>query len=106
MQWVQDHVARKGDPVGVLDPKLGGRPDTVLHEMLQTLSISLMCVNTKTDDRLVMKDVVTLLKAIRHVESVLPGSDAMKGGRSSPPLRHVVSQESSNCSFAFSDDSV
>ncbi|KAL3734573.1 hypothetical protein ACJRO7_023860 [Eucalyptus globulus] len=110
VQWVQGHVARKGDPVDVLDPKLRGRPDPVSHEMLQTLSISLMCVNTKTDDRLLMKDVVTLLKAIRHVELIRPGSDATKGVlsgvRSSPPLRHVVSQESSNCSFAFSDDSV
>ncbi|KAI3417061.1 Protein kinase domain-containing protein [Psidium guajava] len=110
VQWVRDHIARKGDPADVLDPKLRGRPDPILHEMLQALSISLMCVNTKTHDRLLMKDVVTLLKAIRHAETVRPGFDATKGDQSvtglSPPLRHVVSQESSNCSFAFSNDSV
>ena len=58
-----------------------------------------------------MKDVVAMLKEIRHVETVRPESDLSKGVnltavRPSPPARILVSQGSSNCSFALSDDSV
>jgi hypothetical protein len=58
-----------------------------------------------------MKDVVAMLKEIRHVETVRPEPDLSKGVnltavRSSPPAKIVVSQGSSNCSFAFSDYSI
>uniref|UniRef100_A0A2P2R4Y0 Uncharacterized protein n=1 Tax=Rhizophora mucronata TaxID=61149 RepID=A0A2P2R4Y0_RHIMU len=58
-----------------------------------------------------MKDVVAMLKEIRHIEALRPEADISKEGliaiRSpSPPNRIVVSQGSSHCSFAFSDDSI
>lgn len=112
VQWVRDHLASKRDPGDILDSKLRGRADPTMHEMLQTLAVSFLCISARPDDRPMMKDVVAMLKEIRHVEAVRPELDMSKGGglpatRSSPPTRKVVSQGgSSSCSFAFSDDSV
>ena len=110
VQWVRDHLASKRDQSDILDPKLRGRTDPAMHEMLQTLAVSFLCVSTRPDDRPIMKDVVAMLKEIRHVETLRSETDISKGAltapRSSPPTRIVVSQESSNCSFAFSDDSI
>jgi Leucine-rich repeat (LRR) protein len=111
VQWVRDHLASKRDAADILDPKLRGRADPTMHEMLQTLAVSFLCISTRPDDRPMMKDVVAMLKEIRHVEATRPEPDMSKGGlsaaiRSSPPARNVVSQGSSNCSFAFSDDSI
>ncbi|KAK6229914.1 Protein kinase domain - like 10 [Theobroma cacao] len=111
VQWVRDHLASKRDPSDILDPKLRGRADPAMHEMLQTLAVSFLCVSTRPDDRPIMKDVVAMLKEIRHVETLRPEADISKGALSAPPLsspppRIVVSQGSSNCSFAFSDDSI
>ena len=44
VQWVRDHLARKRDPSDILDPKLRGRADPAMHEMLQTLAVSFLCV--------------------------------------------------------------
>ncbi|XP_030527927.1 LRR receptor-like serine/threonine-protein kinase RGI3 [Rhodamnia argentea] len=108
VQWVCGHLASKRDPVDVLDSKLRGRADPAMHEMLQTLAVSFLCVSSRADDRPMMKDVVAMLKEIRHVESTRSESDMSKGlptVYSSPPQpRHAMSQGSSNCSFAFSDD--
>ncbi|OMP06949.1 hypothetical protein COLO4_07746 [Corchorus olitorius] len=110
VQWVRDHLASKRDPSDILDPKLRGRADPAMHEMLQTLAVSFLCVSTRPDERPIMKDVVAMLKEIRHVETSRSEADISKGAltapRSSPPPRIVVSQGSSNCSFAFSDDSI
>ncbi|XP_021288801.1 probable LRR receptor-like serine/threonine-protein kinase At4g26540 [Herrania umbratica] len=111
VQWVRDHLASKRDPSDILHPKLRGRADPAMHEMLQTLAVSFLCVSTRPDDRPIMKDVVAMLKEIRHVETLRSEADISKGSlsappRSSPPPRIVVSQGSSNCSFAFSDDSI
>lgn len=110
VQWVRDHSASKRDPVDILDPKLRGRPDPIMHEMLQTLAVSFLCISTRADDRPMMKDVVAMLKEIRHVESTRPENDISKGHLSTPqslpPVKLVVSQGSSHCSFAFSDESV
>ncbi|XP_022716668.1 LRR receptor-like serine/threonine-protein kinase isoform X1 [Durio zibethinus] len=110
VQWVRDHLASKRDPSDILDPKLRGRADPAMHEMLQTLAVSFLCVSTRPDDRPIMKDVVAMLKEIRHVEALRSETDISKGAltapRLSPPTRIVVSQGSSNCSFAFSDDSI
>lgn len=81
-----------------------------MHEMLQTLAVSFLCISTKADDRPIMKDVVAMLKEIKHVDSTRPEPDISKphlsAPHSSPPAKIVVSQGSSNCSFAFSDESV
>ena len=113
VQWVRDHLSKKLDPVDILDPKLRGMADPHMHEMLQTLAVSFLCVSTRAEDRPMMKDVVAMLKEIRHVVDALrPETDLLKGGLptpnlpSSPPTRNMVLQGSSNCSFAFSDESV
>lgn len=110
VQWVREHLASKKDPVDILDSKLRGRADPTMHEMFQTLAVSFLCISTRADDRPTMKDVVAMLKEIRHVEVVRPEPDLSKGGftavHSSPPARILVSQGSSNYSFAFSDDSI
>ncbi|ESR65910.1 hypothetical protein CICLE_v10007329mg [Citrus x clementina] len=110
VQWVRDHLASKRDPSDVLDAKLRGRADPIMHEMLQTLAVSFLCISTKADDRPMMKDVVAMLKEIKHVDSTRPEPDISKPHlsvpRSSPPAKIVVSHGSSNCSFAFSDESV
>lgn len=116
VQWVRDHLASKRDPPDILDPKLRGRADPTMHEMLQTLAVSFLCLSTRADDRPTMKDIVAMLKEIRQVDQPLRPkelADFSKRGLQaipSPPpptnSREMVSQESSNCSFAFSDDSI
>ncbi|GFZ12700.1 hypothetical protein Acr_23g0010850 [Actinidia rufa] len=109
VQWVRDHLQAKGDPGDILDPKLRGMADPQMHEMLQTLAVSFLCIATRAHDRPMMKDVVAMLKEIRHADPMRSDSDLLKGGLSalslSPPTRNVVFHGSSNCSFAFSDDS-
>ncbi|KAL3508331.1 hypothetical protein ACH5RR_027732 [Cinchona calisaya] len=112
VQWVRDHLHSKKEPADILDPKLRGRADPQMHEMLQTLAVSFLCVSSRPDDRPIMKDVVAMLKEIRHVvDPIRSEPDLLKGGltaspKSPPPPRKVISQGSSNCSFAFSDDSI
>ncbi|KAM7495669.1 hypothetical protein LguiB_030278 [Lonicera macranthoides] len=109
VQWARDHLQRKLNPVDILDPKIRGRADPQMHEMLQTLAVSFLCISTRASDRPIMKDVVAMLKEIRPAEPVRSDTD-LKGGLSaiptSPPSRKMVCQGSSNCSLAFSDDSV
>ncbi|KAM1341255.1 hypothetical protein ACFX15_005482 [Malus domestica] len=110
VQWIRDHLASKRDPIDILDQKLRGRSDPTMHEMLQTLAVSFLCVSTRAEERPMMKDVVAMLKEIRHVDSARPEPELLKGGGlqsilASPPARRAVSQGSSNCSFAFSEDS-
>ncbi|KAJ8751526.1 hypothetical protein K2173_016757 [Erythroxylum novogranatense] len=110
IQWVRDHLATKKDPVDILDPKLRGRTDPTTHQMLQTLAVSFLCISSRADDRPTMKEVVAMLKEIRHVEAWRPEADISKVALTtvhcSPPARIIVSQGSTNCSFAFSDDSI
>ncbi|KAL1174337.1 hypothetical protein V6Z11_A04G005000 [Gossypium hirsutum] len=107
VQWVRDHLASKGDPSEILDPKLKGRTDPAMHEMLQTLAVSFLCVSTRPEDRPIMKDVVAMLKEIRHLEALRFETDVSKGALTqSPPSKIVVADGSSNCSFTFSDDSL
>ncbi|KAF6153840.1 hypothetical protein GIB67_001073 [Kingdonia uniflora] len=110
VQWVRDHLNSKRDLVDILDPKLQGRPDTQIHEMVQTLAVSFLCISSRAVDRPMMKDVVAMLKEIRHIDVVRSDQDLSKGDSttfsSPPPSRSMVSQGSSHCSFAFSDDSL
>uniref|UniRef100_F6I583 non-specific serine/threonine protein kinase n=1 Tax=Vitis vinifera TaxID=29760 RepID=F6I583_VITVI len=110
VQWVRDHLSKKLDPVDILDPKLRGRADPQMHEMLQTLAVSFLCISTRAEDRPMMKDVVAMLKEIRQVDALRAETDLLKGDLStlpsSPPTHNMVLQGSSNCSFAFSDESV
>ncbi|MED6175291.1 Leucine-rich repeat receptor-like serine/threonine-protein kinase rgi4 [Stylosanthes scabra] len=121
VQWVRNHLANKGDPSDILDSKLKGRSDPTMHEMLQTLAVSFLCVSTKASDRPTMKDVVAMLKEIKPIESSRVDHDVLKKGgltsashsssttikSPSPPPRNnaVVTHGSSNCSYNFSDES-
>jgi len=78
VQWVRNHLASKGDPYDILDPKLRGRTDSTVHEMLQTLAVSFLCVSNRAEDRPTMKDIVGMLKEIRPVESATTNPDVSK----------------------------
>ncbi|KAK7301881.1 hypothetical protein RJT34_12758 [Clitoria ternatea] len=112
VQWVRNHLASKGNPSDILDTKLRGRADPTMHEMLQTLAVSFLCVSTKAEDRPTMKDVVAMLKEIRPLEtSRAEHDDVLKGGLASahsspPPPKNVASHGSSTCSYNFSDNSI
>lgn len=111
VQWVRNHLASKGGPSDILDTKLRGRADHTMHEMLQTVAVSFLCVSARSDDRPTMKDVVAMLKEIRPLEtSRADPDDVLKGGlaahSSPPPPKNVVSHGSSTCSYNFSDNSI
>ncbi|KAL9259074.1 Leucine-rich repeat receptor-like serine/threonine-protein kinase RGI4-like protein [Drosera capensis] len=111
VQWVRGHLSMKGDSSDILDAKLRGRADPQMHEMLQTLAVSLLCISTRANDRPEMKDVVAMLKEIRHSDSGRLETDVTKRGVEEAPIavspkRKVVFHGSSNCSYAFSDDSM
>ncbi|EFH40686.1 predicted protein [Arabidopsis lyrata subsp. lyrata] len=114
VQWVRDHLAGKKDPREILDPRLRGRADPIMHEMLQTLAVAFLCVSNKAADRPMMKDIVAMLKEIRQFDIERSETDMIKGGKCEkwqpqplPPEKIVnTPRGSSNCSFAFSDESV
>ena len=110
VQWVRDHLAGNRDPSDILDPKLRGRADPAMHEMIQTLAVAFLCVSARPQDRPTMNDVVAMLREIRQAEPEPLAKRALSSIPSSPPQvpnRNIVSQGSStNCSFAFSDDSM
>ncbi|GLJ11531.1 hypothetical protein SUGI_0169990 [Cryptomeria japonica] len=66
LDWVKESLEHKRDAVEVLDPRLQGRPDSQIQEMLQALGTALLCVNSNPEERPTMKDVAALLKEIKH----------------------------------------
>ncbi|KAL0318536.1 UNVERIFIED_CONTAM: LRR receptor-like serine/threonine-protein kinase [Sesamum angustifolium] len=105
IQWARDHLKSKRDPVNIIDQKLQGHPDTQVQEMLQALGIALLCTSNRQEDRPTMKDVVALLKEIRH-EPVGGGDPAYKSMTKSSTSASEVSSFSSssitpaNCCFS------
>lgn len=63
---IVDWVRQKKGGIEVLDPGLQSRPESEIEEMLQTLGVALLCVNSSPDDRPTMKDVAAVLEEIRH----------------------------------------
>ncbi|CAN0857892.1 Leucine-rich repeat receptor-like serine/threonine-protein kinase RGI4 [Linum grandiflorum] len=113
VEWVREHLISKKNPSDILDPKLRGRSDPTMHEMLQTLAVSFLCISTRPSDRPSMNDVVAMLKEIRHEEAISRTSEqkgyvptSTTATTRTPSRNIVVSQTSTQCSFAFSDDSV
>ncbi|RLN22234.1 putative LRR receptor-like serine/threonine-protein kinase [Panicum miliaceum] len=74
VQWVREHLHQKRDPAAVVDPRLQGRPDTQVQEMLQALGIALLCASARPEDRPTMKDVAALLRGLRNDD----GAEARK----------------------------
>lgn len=114
VQWAREHLKSKRDPVEILDPKLQGRPDSQIQEMLQALGISLLCASNRPHDRPTMKDVAALLQGIRHDH--IPGTDAHKNLVNDHPPKlpapnysvtpaQLLIEGSSHCSFAYSSSS-
>lgn len=116
IQWVRDHLKSKKDPVHIIDQKLHGNPDSQIQEMLQALGIALLCTSNRPEDRPTMKDVVALLREIRHESTTnnephkeTNGNNTRKGSTTSglyssssvTPAQLLV-QGSSNCSLAYS----
>jgi hypothetical protein len=94
VQWVREHLHQKRDPAAVVDPRLQGRPDTQVQEMLQALGIALLCASARPEDRPTMKDVAALLRGLRNddgaeARKVSGGSgarlDSAKWAAASPP---------------------
>ncbi|KAM0932851.1 putative protein kinase RLK-Pelle-LRR-XI-1 family [Dioscorea sansibarensis] len=111
IQWVREHLRAKRDPAEVVDPRLQGRPDTQVQEMLQALGIALLCASNRAEDRPTMKDVAALLRGIRHDEPQHSGearkpSSTVSCKRSEPvarsPARLDVPSLSPHCSLAYS----
>lgn len=117
IQWVRDHLKSKRDPIDIIDPKLQGQLDTQIQEMFQALGIALLCTSNRADDRPTMKDVVALLKEIRHEPStgveVHKSTSKSSGLTDSSSTRSYVTpahqllllQGSSNGSFGYSSSS-
>lgn len=66
VDWVKETLQHDRDAVEALDPRLHGRPDSQIQEMLQALGTALLCVNSNPEERPTMKDVAALLKEIKH----------------------------------------
>ncbi|KAI4390049.1 hypothetical protein MLD38_002204 [Melastoma candidum] len=114
VQWAHEHITTNREPVTILDSNLCERADPAMHEMLQTLAISFLCLSTRDSDRPAMKDVVAMLKEIRYVDSARPESDDPSKGSTNihpwPPLlrppKDAACRGSSLSSFAFSYESM
>lgn len=118
IQWVRNHLKGKLNPVDVIDQRLQGHPDTQIQEMLQALGIALLCTSNRPDDRPAMKDVVALLKEIKHEhiggvdQAHKTATKASKGSEVSSyssssvtPAQLLLLQGSSDCSLAYSSSS-
>lgn len=112
---IVDWVRQKRGGIGVLDSSLQARPESEIEEMLQTIGVALLCVNSSPDDRPTMKDVAAMLKEIKQereecmkLSMVLDGSsdsDHNHQGNSNSPssmIQNSYSQSSSTSFFASS----
>ena len=111
VQWVREHVQAKRCTAELLDPRLRGKPEAQVQEMLQVFAVAMLCVAHRADDRPAMKDVVALLEEIRRPAA---GDDAKQqqpaaaAAAATPapvsPVRGACSgAQSSSCSFAASE---
>ncbi|XP_045827840.1 LRR receptor-like serine/threonine-protein kinase RGI3 [Trifolium pratense] len=67
VQWVKNHLSSKGNPLEILDSKLREKTElTSMHEILQTLAVSILCVGGKACERPTMKDAIAMLNQFRY----------------------------------------
>jgi hypothetical protein len=97
VQWVRNHLSSKGNPLEILDSKLRERTElTAMHEILQTLAVSMLCVSVQK----LVKDVIAMLNQFRYfVYNVLKGVSVVHA-------KNIVLRVSSNSYFNFSDGSI
>ncbi|VAI73621.1 LRR receptor-like serine/threonine-protein kinase RGI3 [Triticum urartu] len=113
VQWVREHMQAKRGVAELLDPRLRGKQEAQVQEMLQVFAVAMLCISHRADDRPAMKDVVALLKEVRRPpESAADeGKEQPRGapapcpaGQQRSPARSALPMGgSSNCSFAMSD---
>jgi serine/threonine protein kinase len=121
VQWVREHVRAKRATVELLDPRLRGKPEAQVQEMLQVFSVAMLCIAHRAEDRPAMNDVVALLKEIRRpaerseegkeqpacnaAAAAAAASPAPLDGQAqrSPPRSPLPKGGSSSCSFTMSD---
>lgn len=118
VEWVREHVKAKRNTAELLDPRLRGKPEAEVEEMMQVFAVVMLCIAHRADDRPAMKDVVALLKEVRRpaegaceeggkeqpaaCNSAAAGAAAVQAQRS--PARSTMPKGgSSSCSFAMSD---
>lgn len=102
IQWVRDHLKKKKDPILIMDPKLQGRPDPQIQEILQTLGISLLCTSDRSEERPTMKDVAALLREIQqdHLANVAEAVDKPPRNNSNATSLETTSFSSSSTARA------
>jgi serine/threonine protein kinase len=117
VQWVREHVHAKRGTAELLDPRLRGKPEAQVQEMLQVFSVAMLCIAHRADDRPAMKDVVALLKEVKRPAEggeegkEQPASNSAAAATAAPaveakrsPARSPLPMGgSSSCSFAMSD---
>ncbi|XP_040383110.1 LRR receptor-like serine/threonine-protein kinase RGI3 [Oryza brachyantha] len=116
VQWVREHLQAKRAAAELLDPRLRGKPEAQVQEMLQVFSVAVLCIAHRADDRPAMKDVVALLKEIRRPAEGAggEGKEQTCGGTAAAPPPPAAEQRSParsalpnggsfSCSFAMSD---
>lgn len=79
---IVDWVRQKRGGVEVLDQSLLARPESEIEEMLQTLGVALLCINSNPDDRPTMKDVAAMLKEIRQEREECMKANMLRNGSS------------------------
>lgn len=75
VKWVRDGLKSKRDVADIVDQKLQSHLPTRVEEMVQALGVALLCSSHRAEDRPTMKDVVALLKEIRHDQQIIAAGD-------------------------------
>ena len=118
VQWVREHLQVKRGAAELLDPRLRGKPEAQVQEMLQVFAVAMLCVAHRADDRPAMKDVVALLKEVRrpagggeegkeqpagNSAAAAPAAPLAVQAQRSPARSPLPKGGSSSCSFAKSE---
>lgn len=81
VEWVRRELRRPtARAADLLDELLRNQTDLIVQEMVQVLSVALLCVNPVPKERPTMRDVVALLKEIRlEYQNLMDADGAYKG---------------------------